>query len=136
MQHLIRVPRSHATYYFIAAGCHWSLGNYEESQRLFDAIPGLIEKKIGGKDLPTEVFIKKKGKRFCHLSMSSFSEIVTVAFYQNKQKRLGRKESFFVEAITINPAEGMSFPDSYGCHLTGHPVFRVGYLYVQIVRPL
>jgi len=52
--------RSHATYYFIAAGCHWSLGNQDEAQRLFDLIPGLIDKKIGGKDLPTEVFLKKK----------------------------------------------------------------------------
>jgi len=52
--------RSHATYYFIAAGCHWSLGNRDEAQRLFDLIPGLIDKKIGGKDLPTEVFLKKK----------------------------------------------------------------------------
>lgn len=51
---------SHATYYFIAAGCHWSLGNQDEAQRLFDLIPGLIDKKIGGKDLPTEVFLKKK----------------------------------------------------------------------------
>ncbi|KAF7778395.1 hypothetical protein Agabi119p4_2740 [Agaricus bisporus var. burnettii] len=79
---------SHATYYFVAAGCYWSIGNYEESQRLFDAIPGLLEKKIGGKDLPTEVFIKKK-----------------IAFYQSKQKRLGKKEANFVEAITFNPAE-------------------------------
>lgn len=53
--------RSHGTYYFIAAGCQWSLGNYDEAQKLLDAIPGLIDKKkIGGKDLPTEVFIKKK----------------------------------------------------------------------------
>jgi tetratricopeptide (TPR) repeat protein len=52
---------SHATYYFIAAGCHWSLGNIEEAQRLLEATPAQIDKrKIGNKDLPTEVFIKKK----------------------------------------------------------------------------
>jgi tetratricopeptide (TPR) repeat protein len=52
---------SHATYYFIAAGCHWSLGNLKEAQRLLEATPAQIEKrKIGNKDLPTEVFIKKK----------------------------------------------------------------------------
>jgi tetratricopeptide (TPR) repeat protein len=52
---------SHATYFFIAAGCHWSLGNLKEAQRLLEATPAQIEKrKIGNKDLPTEVFIKKK----------------------------------------------------------------------------
>ena len=57
------VCRSHATYYFIAAGCHLSLKNYEKAQKLFDAVPELLEKKkIGGKDLPTEVWIKKKRK--------------------------------------------------------------------------
>lgn len=55
------VFRSHGTYYFIAAGCHWSLGRYDEAQKLLDAVIGLLDKKkIGGKDLPTEVFIKKK----------------------------------------------------------------------------
>jgi tetratricopeptide (TPR) repeat protein len=52
---------SHATYYFIAAGCHWSLGNLKEVQRLLEATPAQIDKrKVGNKDLPTEVFIKKK----------------------------------------------------------------------------
>jgi hypothetical protein len=52
---------SHATYYFIAAGCHWSLGNLKEAQRLLEAMPAQIDKrKVGNKDLPTEVFIKKK----------------------------------------------------------------------------
>jgi tetratricopeptide (TPR) repeat protein len=52
---------SHATYYFIAAGCHWSLGNLKEAQRLLEATPAQIDKrKVGNKDLPTEVFIKKK----------------------------------------------------------------------------
>jgi len=45
----------------MAGGCQWSLNNYDEAQKLFDAIPSLIDKKkIGGKDLPTEVFIKKR----------------------------------------------------------------------------
>lgn len=53
--------RSHGTYYFIAAGCHISLEDYAQAQTLLDAVPELVEKKkIGGKDLPTEVFIKKK----------------------------------------------------------------------------
>ena len=37
------------------------MGNMEKAQSLLDAIPNLIDKKkISGKDLPTEVFIKKK----------------------------------------------------------------------------
>lgn len=52
---------SHATYYFIAGGCHISLKNYDKAQKLLDAIPDMLDKKkIGGKDLPTEVLIKKK----------------------------------------------------------------------------
>ena len=40
-----------------------SLGFLQKAQGLLDAIPGLIDKrKMGGKDLPTEVFIKKKRK--------------------------------------------------------------------------
>lgn len=61
----IATRRSHGTYYFIAAGCHISVKNYAQAQKLLDAIPGLIDKKkIGGKDLPTEVFIKKKREFF------------------------------------------------------------------------
>ena len=57
----VRSFRSHGTYYFIAAGCYFSLGNKEKAQQLLDAIMGLIDmKKMGGKDLPTEVLIKKK----------------------------------------------------------------------------
>ncbi|KAJ3561115.1 hypothetical protein NP233_g10392 [Leucocoprinus birnbaumii] len=82
---------SHATYYFIAGGCHWSLGNNDKAQSLFDAIPGLMAKKIGGKDLPTEVFLKKK-----------------IAFYKAKSKRLGKDEEKWVEAITISPSEEMA----------------------------
>lgn len=74
---LIMLPhhRSHATYYFIAGGCHISLKNYEKAQKLFDAVPGLLEKKkIGGKDLPTEVWIKKK--RQCNTVYSCYSLIL------------------------------------------------------------
>ena len=55
--------RSHGTYYYIAASCYLSTGDIEKAQKLFDEIPKLIEsKKIAGKDLPTEVLIKKKSK--------------------------------------------------------------------------
>jgi hypothetical protein len=70
--------RSHATYYFLAAGelafvnlrtfllinllgCYMSINDYTTAQLLFDSVPSLLEKrKINGKDLPTEVLIKKK----------------------------------------------------------------------------
>ena len=43
------------------SGCCVSLKDYAKAQALFDAIPALLErKKLNGKDLPTEVFIKKK----------------------------------------------------------------------------
>ncbi|KAL1944788.1 hypothetical protein VTO73DRAFT_3218 [Trametes versicolor] len=80
---------SHATYYFIAAGCYISLKNYEKAQELMDRIPEAIEKrKIGGKDLPTEVFIKKK-----------------LAFYKEKQLALTGSEANYAHAVKISPAE-------------------------------
>ncbi|KAF9481931.1 hypothetical protein BDN70DRAFT_875724 [Pholiota conissans] len=80
---------SHGTYYFIAAGCYFSLGNMEKAQSLLDAIPELInKKKISGKDLPTEVFIKKK-----------------LAFYKEKQARRTGSEKNFIQAVKISPAE-------------------------------
>ncbi|KAJ3859612.1 outer membrane protein Iml2/Tetratricopeptide repeat protein 39 [Lentinula novae-zelandiae] len=82
---------SHGTYYFIAAGCHISLALSDNAQGLLDAIPSLLDKRtIGGKELPTEVLIKKK-----------------LAFYKKKQKRLGGDEAKFVECIRISPAEEM-----------------------------
>ncbi|KAA1469289.1 hypothetical protein DENSPDRAFT_864071 [Dentipellis sp. KUC8613] len=83
---------SHGTYYFIAAGCHWQLKNYEEAQQMMDKIPSLIDKKkIGGKDLPTEVFIKKR-----------------LAFYKGKQTRLTGSEKDYIQAVRISPAEELA----------------------------
>ncbi|KAF5378316.1 hypothetical protein D9615_008805 [Tricholomella constricta] len=80
---------SHGTYYFLAAGCYISLGETSKAQALLDAVPALIEgKKMGGKDLPTEVFIKKK-----------------LAFYQEKQKRRGGRMEMWVEVVKISVAE-------------------------------
>ncbi|KAI0309181.1 hypothetical protein OF83DRAFT_1288704 [Amylostereum chailletii] len=87
---------SHATYFFLAAGCYWRIGNYEEADRLLGAIPAAIDKrKIGGKDLPTEVFIKKR-----------------LAFYQAKAGGTKKADATGSEidtarGITINPAEEM-----------------------------
>ncbi|CAL1705498.1 unnamed protein product [Somion occarium] len=83
---------SHGTYYFIAAGCHISLEDYAQAQTLLDAVPELVEKKkIGGKDLPTEVFIKKK-----------------LQFYKEKQKRRTGSEKDFAHSIRISPAEELA----------------------------
>ncbi|KAI0748463.1 outer membrane protein Iml2/Tetratricopeptide repeat protein 39 [Daedaleopsis nitida] len=83
---------SHATYYFIAAGCYISLRKYEKAQELLDKVPELIEKrKIGGKDLPTEVFIKKK-----------------IAFYKEKREDWTGSEDEYALAATISPAEELA----------------------------
>ncbi|KAF8967258.1 hypothetical protein BDZ97DRAFT_1804125 [Flammula alnicola] len=80
---------SHGTYYFIAAGCYYSLGNFEKAQSLLDAIPDLIDKKkISGKDLPTEVFIKKK-----------------LAFYKEKHLRRTGSEQNLIQSVKISPAD-------------------------------
>jgi len=80
---------SHATFYFIAAGCHSAVGNNSLAQSLLDSIPELLEKrKLAGRDLPSEVFIRKK-----------------VAFYKRKQTRRCGSESDFAECIKISPAE-------------------------------
>jgi hypothetical protein len=85
---IVLLRRSHATYYFLAAGmpygsicyvssqlttsgCHISLRNTKKARELLDAIPGLLDKrKVGGKELPFEVVIKKKSSRFCYSSTS------------------------------------------------------------------
>ncbi|KAI0723829.1 outer membrane protein Iml2/Tetratricopeptide repeat protein 39 [Cerioporus squamosus] len=83
---------SHATYYFIAAGCHISLKNYDKAQELLDKVPELIEKrKLGGKDLPTEVFIKKK-----------------LAFYKEQQTIATGSEEGYAHAARISPAEELA----------------------------
>ncbi|KAF5323694.1 hypothetical protein D9619_012882 [Psilocybe cf. subviscida] len=75
---------SHGTYHFMAAGCFFSLGHMEKAQSLLDAIPDLIDKK----NLPTEVFIKKK-----------------LAFYKEKQARKGGDPRKYIESVKISPAE-------------------------------
>ncbi|KAJ7148690.1 mitochondrial outer membrane protein IML2 [Mycena crocata] len=83
---------SHATYYFIAAGCYVSLGNRDKAQELLDAVPELLtRKKVGGKDLPTEVLIRKK-----------------LEFYKEKQKRRGGDPAKFVECISISPSDELA----------------------------
>ncbi|KAJ7594210.1 outer membrane protein Iml2/Tetratricopeptide repeat protein 39 [Mycena floridula] len=80
---------SHATYYFIAAGCYISLGNVAKAQELLDQIPNLVDKrKVGGKELPTEVLIKKK-----------------LIFYKENQRRRGGDEKLWAQSIRISPSD-------------------------------
>jgi hypothetical protein len=42
-------------------GCYFSLKDYDRTQKLLDKIPGQLDKrKLSGRDMPTEAFIKKK----------------------------------------------------------------------------
>lgn len=105
------------------------MGNKAKAQELLDAIPGLIDsKKMGGKDLPTEVFIKKKCTFPSPFSRGrdEANSGSLVAFYQEKQKRRGGDPAKFVEAIQISPAEGKMLlhlhfsahhPNETGTHL-------------------
>ncbi|PPR07452.1 hypothetical protein CVT26_013483 [Gymnopilus dilepis] len=80
---------SHGTYIYIAAGCYLAIGDLEKAQSLLDKVPSLIEKrKVSGKDIPTEVYIKKK-----------------LAFYKEKQVKKGGDEANYVQAIKINIAD-------------------------------
>lgn len=89
-------------------GCYVSLGNYEKAQELLDEVPTLLEKKkVGGKDLPTEVLIKKKCK-FLNMVLFIVLTLSTVAFYKEKQKRRGGSEAEYAKAIKISCAEGNS----------------------------
>ncbi|KAH0826932.1 hypothetical protein J3R83DRAFT_4555 [Lanmaoa asiatica] len=81
---------SHATYLFIAAGCHVSSGRLDEAQSLLDRIPRSIDNRR--RVMPTEVFIQKK-----------------LEFYKRKQIRRGGDPDHYVEAIRISPAEGLSY---------------------------
>lgn len=90
---------SHATYTFIAAGCYLCLAkdNPEfkaKAREQLDLVPQLLDrKKIGGRDLPTEVFIQKK-----------------IEFYKRKQARRAGPgtEDDYIDSIFISPAEELA----------------------------
>jgi hypothetical protein len=45
------------------SGCYVSLGNKEKAKHFFDLIPGHLDKrKFGGKELPTELLVRKRRK--------------------------------------------------------------------------
>ncbi|KDN50787.1 hypothetical protein RSAG8_01285, partial [Rhizoctonia solani AG-8 WAC10335] len=90
---------SHATYTYIAAGCSQALAKDQpefkaKARALLDSIPNLLDrKKIGGKDLPTEVFIQKK-----------------IDFYKRKHVRRAGPgtENDYIDSIFISPAEELA----------------------------
>lgn len=100
---------SHATYTFIAAGCYLALAQdnpeYKAKARaLLDSIPQLLDrKKLGGKDLPTEVFIQKK-----------------IDFYKRKQARRAGPDTIndYIDSIFICPAEELAIFWNTHCRIT------------------
>ncbi|KAL4064823.1 hypothetical protein V8B97DRAFT_1986391 [Scleroderma yunnanense] len=81
---------SHATYQFLAAGCYVSIGELSKAQKIFDGLPGVMDRRRG-RQMPTEVFIKKK-----------------LAFYKHKQVRRGGDPRKFAESMKISPAEELA----------------------------
>ncbi|ELU40101.1 IML2-like protein [Rhizoctonia solani AG-1 IA] len=82
--------------YISIVGCYLSIAKNKpeykaKARSLLDSIPKLLErKKIGGKDLPTEVFIQKK-----------------IDFYKRKHVRRAGPgtENDYIDSIAISPAE-------------------------------
>jgi len=78
----------------------------KKAQEMFDKIPELIEKKkVGGKDLPTEVLIKKKRKLTSSDWLKDAKHAYLVIFYNAKANRRGEDKAKLVECIKISPAE-------------------------------
>jgi len=49
----------------ILLGCYFSLKDHNRAQNLLDKIPDQLDKrKLSGRDMPTETFIKKKRSSF------------------------------------------------------------------------
>ncbi|QRV74892.1 mitochondrial outer membrane protein IML2 [Ceratobasidium sp. AG-Ba] len=100
---------SHATYTFIAAGCYLSLAKEKpefkaKARAALDLVPQLLDrKKIGGRDLPTEVFIQKK-----------------IDFYKRKQVRRAGPgtESDYIDSIFVSPAEAYPVVWNTHCRIT------------------
>ncbi|KIY72518.1 hypothetical protein CYLTODRAFT_417906 [Cylindrobasidium torrendii FP15055 ss-10] len=81
---------SHPTYIWIACGCSLALGDEAKAKEHWDKLPDLVDqgKKVGGKDLPVEVMIRKK-----------------LEFYREKA---ARRNEDVIKVIKISPAEEMA----------------------------
>ena len=63
------------------------MGDLDKAKELFEQIPALLDKKkIGGKDLPTEVFIKKKSALQAWCASRVVSDIVPSCILQREAK--------------------------------------------------
>ncbi|KAJ7851276.1 hypothetical protein B0H14DRAFT_3451468 [Mycena olivaceomarginata] len=88
-RHQEAADASHATYPFIGAGCYVSLGNPSKAHELLYPLPELLQrKKADGKDLATEMLIRK------HCGF--------------KQQRRGGDPKKLVECISIGPADELA----------------------------
>jgi len=52
--------RSYGTYTFLIAGCLLAAGDSQRAQELFDKIPAALERKKSKRELPPELYIKRK----------------------------------------------------------------------------
>ncbi|KAI6138112.1 outer membrane protein Iml2/Tetratricopeptide repeat protein 39 [Pisolithus tinctorius] len=87
-----------ATYHFLAAGCYVSVRQLDEAQRLFDKLPAVLDKRRG-RDMPTEVLIKKK-----------------LEFYKKKHGRRGGDPKRFAESVKISPVEELAVAKNTYAH--------------------
>ncbi|KAJ7098901.1 hypothetical protein C8R44DRAFT_988714 [Mycena epipterygia] len=97
---------SHATYYFVAAGCYMSLSNRDKAQEhSMRRVPDLLSRKMGGKYLPTEVLLRKMGASLGCFTSTSIPSHYYSAQLKEKQKRRGGDPARYVEYINISPAD-------------------------------
>ena len=115
-------------------GCYISLGDREKAKELFGKVPTLLDKrKYGGKELPTEVLIKKQSNY--DILLLRYQDLlivlkILVAFYKAKAKRRCNDETKYVDEIKISIAEGKgSSPIHYHLnHTISYLSLRTRYL--------
>ncbi|KAI6010291.1 outer membrane protein Iml2/Tetratricopeptide repeat protein 39 [Pisolithus marmoratus] len=90
--------RSHATYYFLAAGCYVSAGQSDKAQRLLDTLSEIMRKRR--RNMSTEAFIKRK-----------------LAFYKKKHARRGGDPKRFTESMKISPAKELAIAWNTHAHV-------------------
>lgn len=83
-----------------------------------DRLPALLErKKIGGRDLPTEVFIRKKRESLlCRLVLVQNLTIPLVAMFRRKHVARGGKSDDYIDSIRISPVRTHSCSDDIIFH--------------------
>lgn len=65
----LRASANKVLFYLNVPGCYVSIGDKEKAKLYFEKISTFLDKrKYGGKELPTEVLIRKKSKSFLLLN--------------------------------------------------------------------